>query len=111
MRGKLELQIEGRVFAHEDDMEILQRAHGGFAQLVVRNGAGDSQWPKTAVGRAATDEEVVQFHVIDFVPAPLRFEHQDKRCVLVNIDFFNGVHDDPDLQRSHSCLRVLAANL
>jgi hypothetical protein len=34
------------------------------------------------------------------MPAPLSLEHQDKRRILINVDFFNGVHDDADFKNT-----------
>lgn len=53
------------------------------------------------MGGAAADEQVVNFHEIKFMAAPLRFEHQDECGVLVDIDFVDRVHHDPDSQFAH----------
>jgi glycerol-3-phosphate responsive antiterminator len=58
--------------------------------------ASDMNSTPTAARRPTTNEQVVEFHIVDFMIPLLRLEQQDKSRVLVDVDFLNGVHHDPD---------------
>src|SRR5207244_11984584 len=65
------------------------------------HGAGNVEAAETAIRRAATNEQVIQFHVVDFMAALLCFQHQHEGRVLVDIDLIDWIHDHPDLQNLH----------
>jgi hypothetical protein len=46
--------------------------------------------------RPPPGEKIVDLREIDFMASLLRFKHQDKGCVFVDVYFFNRVHDDPN---------------
>src|SRR6266545_3433229 len=58
--------------------------------------------PIASIGCAATDEQIIEFHEVNFMAAPLRLQHQDKRCVLIDVDLIDGVHDHADFSILHS---------
>src|SRR5262245_37958916 len=62
------------------------------------------------IGGAGTDEQVVEFHVVNFMIALLRLKQQDKSSVLVDVDFFDRVHDDPNFQYRHKSFRMFRTN-
>src|SRR5262245_43199573 len=73
--------------------------------------ASDMNSTPTPIGSSCTDEQVVEFHVANFMIALLRLEQQDKGRVLVDVYFLDGVHDDPDFQYRHKSFRMFRINL
>ncbi len=101
MRRKEKLHVEGRILAHPDAIELVQSSGLEFAETIMRTRAREFQPSMAPMGSAAAQGQLVDLHEIDFVPALLRFQHQDKGRVLVDVDFVDRVHDDADFQFTH----------
>src|SRR5206468_10644581 len=101
MGRKEKPHIEWRILTHEDDVKVLKSACFEFAELIMGCPALDVNPARTPAWGSTPDEQIVQFHVTDFMIPLLCFEQQDKSRVFVDVDFFNGVHHDPDSKRPH----------
>src|SRR5262245_42274182 len=110
MSGKEKFHVERRILAHEDNVTILESNGLEFSQSIVGCTAHDMNSTRTPVGRAGKDEQVVEFHVVNFMIALLRLKQQDKSGVLVDVDFFDRVHYDPDFQYRHKSFRMFRTN-
>ena len=78
------------------DVEFGQRPGGKLTKVRVRRGPRQFKAAIAAMGGAAAHEQIVDFHEIKFMAALLGFEHQDEGGVLVDVDFFDGIHHHPD---------------
>src|SRR5262249_21952440 len=101
MSGKEKFHVERWIFAHQDNVTILESTGFEFPQSIMGCAASDMNSTRTSVGGPGTDEQVVEFHVVNFMIALLRLEQQDKSRVLVDVNFFDRVHDDPNFKHLH----------
>src|SRR5690606_19908434 len=97
------LQVERRVLAHQHHVELAEGAlvlafEAEPALEVVPDGDG----PGAREGLAPPQPEIRLLHVVDLGPPPGRFEEHRERAVLLRVDRFDRVHDDPDPQ-AFSC--------
>ncbi len=102
MRCKEKAHVERRIFTHQNRVEIFQRSGRAFFKLEMRRRARHSDCGKAPERSAAANKQIGQFHVTELMPAPLRFQHQHERGVLIDIDSIDGVHDDADSKPSHT---------
>ena len=96
MSREKKLHVEGRVFAHPDAIEFFQRTRALLAKAVMRRRALQFEPATTSLRGAAANVQIIELHKIDFMATPLRFEHQNERRVLIDMDLIDGVHHDPD---------------
>src|SRR5262245_35181486 len=110
MSGKEKFHVERRILAHEDNVTILESTGFEFSQSIMGCAASDVNSTPTPIGGAGTDEQVVEFHVINFMLTLLRLEQQHKSGVLVDVNFLDRIHDDPDFQYRHKSFRMFRTN-
>ena len=93
--------VEGRILAHEDDVEEGERDRACLVEVEMDVGTLHREPAGGAVRDGAVDEQVLRFAVVLRVAAPLPFELERERGVLVDQRAAHRVHDVEDAQRCH----------
>ena len=86
-------RIHRWVLAHQHDIQLAQRRHGGLAQREPIDGViGDPQRAATADRLAVAHGQIGDFEVGQGVAAPLRLQQHRQGRVLGRLDAGDGVH-------------------
>ena len=93
--GVDELVIEGRVLAHQDHIQILQRLVDFGAEFKPAGGVIEYlQWTQASAGLSGALVEVLLLHVEQLPAAGLSGQQHGQRAVLFEADAGDGVHHD-----------------
>ncbi|CRQ80378.1 hypothetical protein PAERUG_E16_London_17_VIM_2_04_14_02649 [Pseudomonas aeruginosa] len=92
-----EFVIEGRVLAHQDHVQFVQRLVAFRFQFEPAGGiVEDLQRAHASTRDAGLLVEVLLFHVEQRPAAGLGSQQHGERAVLLEVDARDGVHDDPE---------------
>src|SRR5262249_27610955 len=71
---KEKLHVEGRILAHEQNVKVLKGTGFEFPEAIMGCPASDMKSTRTRTGSPAPNEQVVKFHIVDFMIPLLRLE-------------------------------------
>jgi hypothetical protein len=95
------LHVEGGVLAHQDHIEILERARDGLPPAEpVRPVIPNGQWREPAERHPVVEPQMGQFGIVNLHAAPLCGEQHGEGRVLGGLDILDGIHDDAESDRS-----------